>query len=170
MKLPFQLIKNKFGNTKLVGAEIGIFCADNASEYIKGLEFKRMYMIDPYPSRENMMGYTECATDNNYSYVANKFMDYDFVRLLRMTSKEASLIIGNETLDWVYIDGNHLYPYASEDMRIWYPKVKVGGFFGGHDWVAHASVKQAVLDVSKELKLDLNTDEEASGEWWTWKN
>jgi hypothetical protein len=38
------------------------------------------------------------------------------------------------SLDYVYIDADHSYKSVQEDLIAWYPKVKVGGLFAGHDW------------------------------------
>jgi hypothetical protein len=34
----------------------------------------------------------------------------------------------------VYIDGLHDYGSVKQDIAAWWPKVKVGGFIGGHDY------------------------------------
>jgi hypothetical protein len=50
-----------------------------------------------------------------------------------MTSAEAVKQFQDKSVDFVYIDGNHDYKYAEEDIRLWYPKVKEGGFLCGDD-------------------------------------
>jgi hypothetical protein len=42
--------------------------------------------------------------------------------------------IDKESCDFVYIDGNHSYSHVKEDLRLWFPKVKRGGVFAGHDY------------------------------------
>ena len=37
--------------------------------------------------------------------------------------------------DFVYIDANHDYIHAKEDINNWYNKVKIGGIFAGHDYL-----------------------------------
>jgi predicted O-methyltransferase YrrM len=39
-----------------------------------------------------------------------------------------------ESLDFVFIDAGHLYDEVLADMNAWYPKVKSGGTFAGHDY------------------------------------
>jgi hypothetical protein len=53
--------------------------------------------------------------------------------ILKMTSAEAVLQFRDGSLDFIYIDGNHRRPHVDEDLRLWWPKVKPGGIFAGHD-------------------------------------
>ena len=40
----------------------------------------------------------------------------------------------DESLDFVYIDGDHHYTNVLADIRAWWPKVRSGAFLGGHDY------------------------------------
>ena len=40
----------------------------------------------------------------------------------------------DESLDFVFIDAGHLTHEVLADMEAWYPKVKRGGIFSGHDY------------------------------------
>ena len=37
-------------------------------------------------------------------------------------------------LDFVFIDGEHSYEAAKADIKAWWPKVRSGGLFVGHDY------------------------------------
>jgi hypothetical protein len=39
-----------------------------------------------------------------------------------------------ESLDFVYIDGNHFEDYIKKDLDSWWKKVKKGGMLSGHDY------------------------------------
>lgn len=52
----------------------------------------------------------------------------------------------NQSVDFVFIDGNHLYPYVKADIEAWLPKVKPGGFIGGDDFAHHPEVQKAVRE------------------------
>jgi predicted O-methyltransferase YrrM len=54
----------------------------------------------------------------------------------------------DESLDFVFIDAGHLYHEVTADMNAWYPKVKSGGVFAGHDYWPGSwdTVKNAVND------------------------
>ncbi|MCA9806745.1 MAG: class I SAM-dependent methyltransferase [Cyanobacteria bacterium HKST-UBA06] len=59
----------------------------------------------------------------------------DYVIPLKMRSAQAAKFFGDNSLDFVYIDGSHEYNDVLEDLNLWYPKVKPGGWFCGHDYV-----------------------------------
>lgn len=42
--------------------------------------------------------------------------------------------IPDASLDFVYIDATHTHPALLEDIKLWKPKIKSGGFIGGHDY------------------------------------
>ena len=55
--------------------------------------------------------------------------------MVRATSKTASEIFEDESLDFIYIDANHAYDFVVEDINLWFPKLKKGGIFSGHDYL-----------------------------------
>ena len=57
----------------------------------------------------------------------------DYVHPLVMKSAQASQIFADNTLDLVFIDGDHYYKSVMEDIASWYPKLKKNGIICGHD-------------------------------------
>ena len=68
----------------------------------------------------------------------------------RMKSVDASNEILDKSLDFIYIDAAHDYKSVLMDLISWYPKLRSGGLFSGHDFSdeAHQTrcVKKAVED------------------------
>ncbi len=56
------------------------------------------------------------------------------VKLVKAFSMDAVKKFVNESLDFVYIDANHRYEYAMEDIREWSKKVKKGGLVAGRNY------------------------------------
>lgn len=58
----------------------------------------------------------------------------DIVTPIKLESTIASKNYADNSLDFVFIDANHGYEDVKKDIQAWYPKVKVGGYIGGHDY------------------------------------
>lgn len=53
-------------------------------------------------------------------------------------STNASSKYKNNSLDFVFLDGNHLYKSVIADIEHWLPKIKIDGILSGHDfWPEH---------------------------------
>jgi hypothetical protein len=63
------------------------------------------------------------------------------------------------TLDFVYIDGNHEWPYVTHDIFYWAKKVKPGGIVSGHDYIKdyrdyeYSQVSDVVDAYTKAFKI-----------------
>jgi predicted O-methyltransferase YrrM len=76
---------------------------------------------------------------NNINITKNKMSSNDYVKSIE-----------DESIDFVYIDGNHQYTSVKEDIEKWYPKVKMGGFICGHDFY-WTGVNKAIMEYFKKL-------------------
>lgn len=54
---------------------------------------------------------------------------------IRKPSIDASFLFDNRSISAVFIDADHRYEYIRRDILAWLPKIKPGGFIGGHDYV-----------------------------------
>lgn len=73
-------------------------------------------------------------------------------------STEASKYYGNEILHAVFLDACHDYDFVKEEIAAWWPKVKRGGIFSGHDYDASwPGVVKAVQEFAAANNLKLLT-------------
>lgn len=72
-----------------------------------------------------------------------------FFTPIKMLSIEASKMYKDNSLDFVFIDGDHSYDGVLSDIKHWEPKVKVGGIISGHDYNSWESVTKAVDEYYK---------------------
>lgn len=52
---------------------------------------------------------------------------------IKLSSVLAANVYQDNSVFFVFIDSSHLYESIKEDILAWLPKVKSGGFIGGHD-------------------------------------
>lgn len=65
--------------------------------------------------------------------------------IIKDYSVNAAKTITNESLDFIFIDGDHSYEGVISDIEAWYPKIKFGGWIIGHD-IHFDTVKKAVTE------------------------
>jgi hypothetical protein len=64
--------------------------------------------------------------------------------LRRKTSLEAVVEFPDNSLDAVFIDGNHHFDFVVQDIIAWAPKVRRGGMVSGHDYKPEGSEKTPI--------------------------
>lgn len=55
-------------------------------------------------------------------------------QLIRSFSSDAAALIGDETADFIFVDGNHRFEFVRDDLENFWPKVRPGGYLCGHDF------------------------------------
>jgi predicted O-methyltransferase YrrM len=92
---------------------------------------------------------------------------------MRSTSKNAAALFQDKSLDFVYIDANHALEFVREDLKLWWPKLKSGAVFAGHDYLdgtiasGEYGVKTAVTEFATAHNLQVNVTLETDyPSWW----
>lgn len=114
-----------------VGAEVGTRLGEYAEVLLKGNADLKLYCIDPYaPYSETRR---QESQDKNMEEAHKRLQGYNVV-FVRKYSAEASGDFKDQSLDFVYIDGAHDKENVAMDIMAWFPKVRKGGIFSGHDY------------------------------------
>lgn len=135
----------ELGFTK--GVEIGTDQGEYAEVLLNTIPDLDLWCIDPWKaiayeenqqpeSRENQDFF-----DNRYRDTIERLMGRIRCRIYRTTSMEALNIFEDNSLDFVYIDGNHDFLNVTQDMHYWLKKLRKGGILSGHDFVRYPSRK-----------------------------
>ena len=115
-----------------VGAEIGVYKGQFSERLCQaGL---KLYAVDSwliYPDYQGTGG--QQRMELLYEGTKKTLAPYDCT-IIRKTSMEALADVPDQSLDFVYIDGNHDFRYVAEDICEWSKKVRVGGTISGHDY------------------------------------
>ena len=116
-----------------VGAEIGVYKGNFIKTFCwQGL---KMYGIDPwipYGGGGNAYNNVE-SQESLFNEASHKLRKFDCT-LIRKTSRDALAHFIDNSLDFVYIDGDHRFQYVAEDIVEWSKKVRSGGVVSGHDY------------------------------------
>lgn len=120
--------------------EIGTWEGGFSRALLSYTQCKKLYCVDPYkhfsnneyPDGMNLLSQEQF--DTKFATTRKALQEFgDRVEMVRLESSEAVTKFADESLDYVYIDGNHDYRYVLNDIKLWYPKVKKGGFLCGDD-------------------------------------
>ena len=78
------------------------------------------------------------------------------INAIKDNSVNAALQYQDSTLDFVFIDANHVYEAVRDDLHAWFPKVKKTGIIAGHDYYNDYGVKRAVDEFFGEGKFEIS--------------
>ena len=98
----------------------------------------KLYLVDPWKSINDVshhIQYRAKNLDKIYRIVRRRFSFDKKLEIIRKFSTEAMLDIQDDSVDWIYIDGNHSYEFVKEDLNGWWPKLRSGGFLYGDDYI-----------------------------------
>ena len=168
----FKYIEQNSNNKYLTGVEIGVWRGTNAVSILNHINIKKLFLVDPYIINKEyepswLPECTQSDISNDFKIASNKLNSFkDKITFIISPSEEAVKDIP-DNLDFVYIDGNHSYDFVKKDIELFYPKVCIGGVFGGHDYSPKfLGVVRAVDDFVYKHSLFLNREKI---DWWVVK-
>lgn len=124
-RLKDMILEN--GYTKV--AEIGVDSGITTQFLIKHCPLHHYLLVDP----------------NENKHLTDRINHLKFVKFLPVKSEVAVRAVPDESLDLVFIDGDHSYEACKFDIEEWGKKVRKGGILCGHDYQhSHQGVRDAV--------------------------
>lgn len=93
----------------------------------------KIYGIDPWLEYPDV-GIPGKQEDQDSGYELAKSKVPANCTLIRKKSMDALDDFADSSLDFVYIDGNHIFSYVANDIFEWTKKVRSGGIISGHDY------------------------------------
>lgn len=151
-------------NEPLIGVEIGVAEGDNSKSMLKNLNMKMLYLVDPYiPYEDGVTTHQEQFLKGLKS--VEKLDNLSNVTFIRKKSEDATEDIP-DNLDFCYIDGDHSYKSVKTEIELYYPKIKVGGLIGGHDFESRFhGLCNAVLEFVNKNNFILSGGA-GKNDWW----
>lgn len=119
------------------GAEIGVFKARYARWLFSRIRGLKLYCVDPYAVYDKHIELHEPEGQplfDGYYEFAKENLKGKNAEFIRKYSMDAVGDFADNSLDFVFIDGNHSFTYVLEDIAAWSKKVRPGGIVAGHDY------------------------------------
>lgn len=144
----------------VVGLEIGT-CRAESTAYLldKCPNIVKLYTVDPYKAYEDWNGEITQEVIDKFLMVAEENLKPfgERVQMIRETSLDAAAkiktIADGAEFDFIFVDGDHSYEATLADCEAYYPLLKKGGFFCGHDYQTLDAVHRAVDDFREKNKI-----------------
>lgn len=158
------------------GAEVGVRCGKLSERLLNAFPNLTLRCVDlweMYPDFErNLMpekvgrwkkGFEEEQYISEFRERTKRFAPRAVE--MQMSSEKGAVAVADGSLDFVYVDANHLYEYVRDDISYWLSKVRPGGIIAGDDYnsnpIAHPNfgVTEAVDEKFPNANIEGNV-------WW----
>lgn len=159
--------------TNLIGCELGVKEGHNLRYLLDRADtsIAMSYAVDPWkPYIDGDWGLQSQDLVTGWKNTAMAILnDYQHkIQFLEMTSTEATAHIPDNSLDYIFIDGDHSYEAVLKDVTTYWSKIKSGGIFAGHDWNLD-SVNRAVKEFREENQIATEIQFTNSNVWFWYK-
>lgn len=130
-----------------VVAEIGVLRGMMSEYLLRKHPTLKLFMVDSWQTAEHQPDHYRATGDVHANHTdpgrvashrreaegkAKQFPGRAII--FPVASVEAAKAIDDRSLDLVFIDADHSYEGVKADLAAWAPKVKAGGWLGGHDY------------------------------------
>ena len=122
------------------GAELGVKRGHFSVYLVDHVPELSMIAVDLWAQEGNSPRYARYRHEANYRRVIERTAGRE-IRVLRMSTHEASEAVPDKSLDFAFIDASHEYEAVRQDIADWFPKVH--SMLLGHDYGDEA-VRRAV--------------------------
>lgn len=109
--------------------------------------------VDPWDTGNNPLQEDKVDLARAEKMFDERMAKYEggWLRKIKMKSEDAAGLFENNSVDLVYIDGDHRYESVKRDIRLYLPTIKEDGFISGHDYCD--VVKQAINELLGEPEV-----------------
>jgi hypothetical protein len=121
-----------------IGVEIGVAGGHFTKQIAATWKFKHLCCVDPWryfpEGYDDSCNLSQQVQDERHEQFKKDFAADERVKIFRMMSHEASTWFDIEVMDFIYLDANHSFASVMQDLTCWWPILKHGGIFSGHDY------------------------------------
>jgi len=141
--------------TSIVGVELGVWYGTNSGHLLEECaNIRKLFGVDPYlPYKDWNREITQEMIDAAKNSAVDIYTRFNNrAELLPTTSQHAATFFTPDSLDFIFVDGDHSYERCVEDLELWYSKIRPGGLFSGHDF-SLPGVNKAIFDFRKRNNI-----------------
>jgi predicted O-methyltransferase YrrM len=159
-------------NKKIRVAEVGVWRGGLSLKLLEALPKIKLVQVDRWKTysdeeieaegNSRMSRYPQEKFDIAFKENIENIKPYSKrVRTIQLDSVEAADRFPDKTFYVVFLDAAHQYEKFKADILAWLPKVRPGGWIGGHDYPGRPGVKKAVDEIfGDRVETDVNKT------WW----
>lgn len=149
-------------NNFKICVEVGIGYGFHAKEILDNTSVEKLYLVDPmcyYPNdafADDVINYGgfEKLVKNIKLHLNEHEERYTWFREPSLNISQEQ--IPDESVDAIFIDGDHSYEAVSKDLPFWWKKLKIGGWLLGDDYDScWPETKKAVDDFASFNNLEI---------------
>jgi hypothetical protein len=152
-------------------AEIGVDRGEFARSILR-TDPRKLYLIDPWERQTGDYAADPLNSEDfeqKFALVRDTLGRLPNVEIIRDYSLKAVERFPDGHFDWIYLDADHSYRAVASDLAAWIKKIKPGGIFAGHDYLANAWIQvQPALDEflrASGRRLDYLTTDDGCLSW-----
>ncbi len=125
-----------------IGAEIGVERGEYSEILLSSNPNLVLYSIDPWRAYRGYRDHTrQEKLDKFYSETIDRLFRFQNRSIiLKNFSLDIVKDVVDESLDFVYLDGNHDFYNVTADIHHWLPKIRPGGILVGHDYTEQSEL------------------------------
>jgi len=116
------------------GAEIGIERGLYSEQLCNANPDLKLYCIDAWTAYKGYREHVSQDKLDGFLEETKKRLSPYGCNVIKAFSMDAVKAFEDESLDFVYIDGNHEFQQTTNDIAEWSKKVRKGGIISGHDY------------------------------------
>jgi len=157
-------------NNNSIIVELGCWLGKSTAAICLGAKTENIYVVDIWCGCGLKFNKDEEAGANGlWQFISNMKDRVNFVPFIIFGDSSISANkFKSNSIDFLFIDANHLYNSVINDIKSWYDKIKVGGIISGHDYF-NKDVGRAVRDCFpiKQVQHAINHIDSI---WWIIKD
>jgi hypothetical protein len=157
----------------ITGAEVGVFDGHTSEVLLRNLPQLTLWMVDPWKPFPGQEVFGEMTADRFAAMHHAALWWTEFARDRRFVlpegSPRAASRFADASLDFAFIDGDHVYKAVQADIAAWWPKIRPNGLLTGHDYgifldaTGEWGVRQAVDEFAARVERTVELGDD--GTW-----